>query len=430
MWADWWGFKLEAFDAMRENIALVDKAGGCAIVHSDIRERDPAPEPGSGEGDGRGQRSGMTITREHAMRWLTLNPAKALGIDKQTGSLEPGKMADVVIWDRDPFSVYARAERVFVDGALLYDRGSKTGQPSSDFVTGLTMSPAISSPPAPRSVSPTRVTRADTTSNGVTASKPSQPPNPTVGASSARQTTAGPALAITNAQIHTASGPVIERGTIVLRGGRIAAVGAAVQVPAGAKVIDAAGKIVTPGWIESSTNIGIVEISGSAEGTADQNTTDKELSAAFNVLDSFNPASTVIPVTRVDGITRAMVGPGSTGNVIEGQGAIFDLGGEQVPQSVTKAPAAMFAALGEAGASLAGDRVRRRSSAFARRSRTRSTSVSTGRRGTLPSAATTHAVGWTSRRSAPSSAARFRSRSRPTAPTTCSRRFGWQRSST
>ena len=58
------------------------------------------------------------------MRWLTINPARALGIDKVTGSLEVGKNADVVVWSGDPFSVYARAERVFVDGALLYDRGS------------------------------------------------------------------------------------------------------------------------------------------------------------------------------------------------------------------------------------------------------------------------------------------------------------------
>jgi imidazolonepropionase-like amidohydrolase len=127
-----------------------------------------------------------------------------------------------------------------------------------------------------------------------------------------------------------------------------------VQVPAGATVVDAEGKVVTPGFIESSTNLGIVEIGLSAEGTADQSTTDKELSAAFHVLDAFNPLSSVIAVTRVDGITRAMVAPGSTGNVIQGQGAVFDLGGEQVPHSVTKAPAAMFAALGETGAALAG----------------------------------------------------------------------------
>ena len=164
----------------------------------------------------------------------------------------------------------------------------------------------------------------------------------------------GPVLALTNARILTVAGPAIERGTIVIAGGKIVAVGANAPVPAGATVIDAANKIITPGWIESSTNIGIVEIGLSAEGTADQNTTDKELSAAFNVVDAFNPLSTVIPVTRVEGITRALVAPGGTGNVILGQAAVFDLAGEQVPASVTRAPAAMFAALGEAGAALAG----------------------------------------------------------------------------
>ena len=150
------------------------------------------------------------------------------------------------------------------------------------------------------------------------------------------------------------SGAVIEKGTIVIAGGKIIAIGADVKVPAGAKVIDATNKIITPGWIESATSIGIVEISSGAEGTDDQATTEKDLSAAFNVVDAFNPLSTVIPVTRVEGITRAVVAPAATGNVILGQAAMFDLAGDQVPASVTRAPVAMFAALGEAGADLAG----------------------------------------------------------------------------
>jgi imidazolonepropionase-like amidohydrolase len=165
---------------------------------------------------------------------------------------------------------------------------------------------------------------------------------------------AGEALAITNARIMTGTGTTIERGTIVLRGGKIAAVGADVQVPAGAKTVDAAGRIVTPGFIESNTNLGIVEIPLSADGTADQVSTDPGIGAAFNVVDAFNPLSTAIPVTRVEGVTRALVVPGGTGHVIQGQAAVFDLAGEQVPGSVTKGPAAMMAALGEAGAGVAG----------------------------------------------------------------------------
>ena len=161
-------------------------------------------------------------------------------------------------------------------------------------------------------------------------------------------------VAITNARVLPVSGPPIERGTVIIRAGKIAAVGAGVAVPAGARVIDATGKIVTPGWIESATQIGIVEIPTGAEGTDDQASTDKGLSAAFNVVDSFNADATAIPVTRVEGITRAVVMPAGTGHAILGQGAMFDLSGSQAPASVVKAPVAMFANLGEAGAASEG----------------------------------------------------------------------------
>jgi len=161
-------------------------------------------------------------------------------------------------------------------------------------------------------------------------------------------------VAIVNARVLTVSGPPIERGTVVIRGARIGAVGAGLQPPAGARVIDAAGKTVTPGWLDSATQTGIVEIPLSAEGTADQATTDVRVSAAFTVVDAFNGNSTIIPVTRVEGITRTLVVPSATGNVLLGQGAVMDLSGAQVPASVTRAPAAMVAALGEGGAALAG----------------------------------------------------------------------------
>src|SRR4051794_10471756 len=160
--------------------------------------------------------------------------------------------------------------------------------------------------------------------------------------------------AIVNGRVFTVSGPPLERGTVLIRGRRIAAVGANVAVPAGTKIVDAAGKIVTPGLIESATQIGIVEIPSGAEGSDDQASTDKDLSAAFNVVDSFNADSTVIPVTRVEGITRAVVMPAGTGHALLGQGALFDLSGAQVPGSVVKAPVAMFANIGEAGAASEG----------------------------------------------------------------------------
>jgi hypothetical protein len=97
-----------------------------------------------------------------------------------------------------------------------------------------------------------------------------------------------------------------------------------------------------------------MEIASSAEGTADESTTDARVSAAFDVVDSFNGNSTVIPVTRIEGITRTLVTPGSTGNVFAGQAAVVDLSGDQVPDAITKTPAAMVALMGESGAAVAG----------------------------------------------------------------------------
>jgi len=138
MWADWWGFKIEAYDGIRENIALVDRVeNGCAIVHSDSEVGIQRLNQEAAKAMAAANRAGLHVTREHAIRWITANPAKALGILDRTGTLEPGKMADVVVWSGDPFSVYSRADQVFVDGALVYDREDPRYQPEMDFTLGL-----------------------------------------------------------------------------------------------------------------------------------------------------------------------------------------------------------------------------------------------------------------------------------------------------
>ena len=136
MWADWWGFKMEAYDAVPENIALVDHAGACAIVHSDDANGIQRLNQEAAKALAAGRRAGIMISEEHAMRWLTINPAHALGIDAMTGSLKPGKMADVVLWNGNPFSVYTRPERVWIDGALMYDAMNPRLRPVSDFELG------------------------------------------------------------------------------------------------------------------------------------------------------------------------------------------------------------------------------------------------------------------------------------------------------
>ncbi len=142
LWADWWGFKMEAFDGIQENIALVDRpANGCAIVHSDSEEGIQRLNQEAAKAMAAGRRAGIAIAPERAIRWLTSNPAKALGIEKQTGTLEPGKMADVVVWNGSPFSSYALAEKVYIDGAQVYDRADRRLQPTSDFMLGQEAAP-------------------------------------------------------------------------------------------------------------------------------------------------------------------------------------------------------------------------------------------------------------------------------------------------
>ena len=138
LWADSWGFKMEAFDGIRENIALVDRPkGGCAIVHSDSALGIQRLNQEAAKAMAAGRRMGLPLREEDAIRWITINPARALGVADRTGSLAEGKMADVVIWSGNPFSVYSKAEQVYIDGALVYDRNDPARQPRMDFSLGL-----------------------------------------------------------------------------------------------------------------------------------------------------------------------------------------------------------------------------------------------------------------------------------------------------
>jgi imidazolonepropionase-like amidohydrolase len=140
MWADWWGFKHEAYDMVQANIAIVDQArggSGCAIVHSDDAVGIQHLNQEAAKAMAAGNRAGYDISEARAMKWITYNPAKAAGILDQTGTLEVGKDADVVLWSGNPFSVYTKAEKVFIDGALAYDRDDPKKKPVTDFELGI-----------------------------------------------------------------------------------------------------------------------------------------------------------------------------------------------------------------------------------------------------------------------------------------------------
>jgi imidazolonepropionase-like amidohydrolase len=136
VWADWWGFKMEAYDAIPENAAILQNAGACVIIHSDDENQIQRLNQEAAKALSNGRRMGFTISDADAIRWMTYNPAKALGIEAMTGSLKPGKMADVVLWNGNPLSVYSRPEKVWVDGALLFDSSDPKRRPVSDFELG------------------------------------------------------------------------------------------------------------------------------------------------------------------------------------------------------------------------------------------------------------------------------------------------------
>lgn len=136
MWADWWGFKMEAYDTVRENIPLVHSAGACAIVHSDSDVGIQRLNQEAAKALADGNKIGLDIDKATAWLWLSLNPAKSLGIADRTGSLEIGKDGDVVIWSGDPFSSFTLAEQVYIDGAKMYDRADPAYQPVMDFELG------------------------------------------------------------------------------------------------------------------------------------------------------------------------------------------------------------------------------------------------------------------------------------------------------
>ena len=136
VWADWYGFKMEAYDAIPENAALIQNAGACVVIHSDDENGIQRLNQEAAKAQADGRRLGISIPDEQVISWITLNAARAMGIETMTGSLAEGKMADVVLWNGDPLSVYSRPEKVWVDGALMYDALDPKRRPVSDFELG------------------------------------------------------------------------------------------------------------------------------------------------------------------------------------------------------------------------------------------------------------------------------------------------------
>jgi imidazolonepropionase-like amidohydrolase len=136
VWADWGAFKMEAADAVRGNMAMLDHAGVRTIMHSDDASGEQRLNQEAAKAMAEGNRIGLPVSEDEAVKWMTINPAWALGLQDRIGSIEVGKNADVVLWSGDPFSVYSRAEKVWIDGAMMFDRLDPTHQWRTDFELG------------------------------------------------------------------------------------------------------------------------------------------------------------------------------------------------------------------------------------------------------------------------------------------------------
>ncbi|MBA2467648.1 MAG: amidohydrolase family protein [Sphingomonas sp.] len=159
-------------------------------------------------------------------------------------------------------------------------------------------------------------------------------------------------IAITGGTVATGDGGEASAGTVVIRNGRIIAAGPGVSVPAGATIIDATGKWVTPGIVAGFSRLGLSEVDLSVEGSSDTEANNGPFSAAIDVAPAINPLASTIAVNRADGVTRAIVAPNAAKSIFAGQGAVIDTGADMDP--ITAARRFQFVELGETGAAKAG----------------------------------------------------------------------------
>jgi imidazolonepropionase-like amidohydrolase len=333
--SDWWAYKVEAEDAIPYNAALMHKRGVLVSVNSDSAEHARRLNTEAAKSMHWGG-----LTEQEALAFVTINPAKQLKIDSRVGSLEAGKDADVVIWNKHPLSTYAIVDRVYIDGEMYYDRlaeerrltdanREKTTLAASEGRTAPSTAPQTPQPRTgtdrtsrPQDLRTSRPQDLKTSGpQDLRTSGPLAPEVPGLGGVQ-QAPLSGPATAITNARIYPISGTVIEKGTIIIRGNRIEAVGANVAVPAGATVIDAKGGEVYPGFIDARTQIGLNE--PGPRGFEDVSEM-LDINASVKAQVAYQSDSDSIPVARVNGVTTVAVFP--TGGLIGGQVAVMNLDG-------------------------------------------------------------------------------------------------------
>ena len=336
--SDWWGYKVEAADATPYNAAIMVRKGVLVSINSDSAEHARRLNTEAAKTIKWGG-----LSEDEALALVTINPAKQLRIDNRVGSLEPGKDADVTIWTHHPLSTYAIVDRVYIDGTLYYEKQAEERKltelkkEKADLVaaeqgarrTNTTVPEQPSSAPDRPTRRPNEADAATARTSGPFVRDGDQtPPAP------ARNVTAGALLAITNAHIHPITSASIMQGTILIRGNKIDAVGANVAVPAGAKVIDAGGADVYPGFIDAATSIGLDE--PGPRGFDDVGE-PLEWNPYLRTRVAFHVESDAIPIARVNGITSVAVM--QSGGMFGGEVPVMNLDGWTWEEATVRANA-------------------------------------------------------------------------------------------
>lgn len=285
MFADLWGYKIEAYDAMPWNAWICWKAGVLVSINTDGTNGTTALNLDAAKT----MRYGA-VPENEALKMITINPATELGIDKRTGSLEVGKDGDLSIWDGHPFSVYSRPAMTVVEGEAFFVRKDAFGVDPLSVIKS----------------EPGRFRYLEKLST------------PRVGRK----------FALVNGTVYPVSGPAIRGGTVVVEDGKITAVGRDVSIPSDAKRIEVGGKSIYPGFIDAGANIGLNEVSPIAQ--MNDSSEFGENQPDLNARTAIWPESVYFGTARMNGITHSLCRP--VGGVISGQAAFIQHDGKTVEE--------------------------------------------------------------------------------------------------
>lgn len=317
-WADWWGFKAEAYDGIGGNAALLQEAGGRPIIHSDspIDVRYLNVEAGKAMIEGR--KLGLKITEDEALKWVTLNSAWALGLDKETGSIEEGKDADLVLWDGHPFSILSKAQYVMINGNIVLDRKNNV-RPQSDLEVGY---------------------RDTTFYDGRDFHPPTPPVNLETFQDWGEKITQNPIMGqkkfLINGVKAFVNGNWAEAVTVVVEDGTITAVNPKAP-PTGIYTIDGTDLYLTPGFIHTGSTTGIVDIE--LDSQAQDGRTPGWIRPDLNPQWFIDPSGPRVALSASEGVLTNIVS--AKGGLVSGSASFFDSRSGSKPS----APMAVFANL-------------------------------------------------------------------------------------